>query len=255
VRIVATGPGGSGGSRDALAGKASRHPLLPRRARGVVCSIALVALLVSGTALADKKADAAQRDLEQLRARIQALAEEQRAGERERGDASKELRDADGEVAQATRALRATEAALAQQQAELDKALAQQATLEQGLAKQRAGLAALLRSRYLRGEQSQLQLLLEQEKIGELARALAYHRYFARDRARRMSALHTELAALAQVVGQVQARRTTLEQARAAQADAVAALEGRRRAQRDAVAAIDRNFRDRTARLAALGRD
>jgi len=217
--------------------------------------LALAALLCAGPACADKKADAAQRDLEQLRARIQALAEEQRAGERERGDASNQLRDADGEVAKATRALRTTEAALAQQQAELDAALAQQAALEQGLAKQRAELAALLRSRYLRGEQSQLQLLLEQEKIGELARALAYHRYFERDRARRMSALHTELAALAQVVEQVQVRRATLEQARTAQAAAVAALEGKRQAQRNAVAALDRRYRDRSARLAALARD
>ena len=215
----------------------------------------LAALLCATPAFADKKADAAARELAALRSRIQALAEEQRASERERGDAGRQLREADTEVARATRALRETEAALATEQAALDAALARQVGLEQGLAKQRAALAALLRSRFLRGEQSQLQLLLEQEKIGELARALAYHRYFERDRAQRMSALRTELEALAQVVVQVQAKRETLEQARTAQAAAVAALDTQRQARRQAVSALDKRFRDRSARLAALGRD
>jgi septal ring factor EnvC (AmiA/AmiB activator) len=232
----------------------SRLPPLLQKAKGIAWALALSALFVASPASADKKSDA-ERELAALRARIQALAEEQRASERERGDASKELREADGEVAKATRALRATEAALAAQQTELDAALAQQATLEQGLAKQRRALAALLRSRYLRGEQSQLQLLLEQEKIGELARALAYHRYFERDRAQRMAALRTELAALAVVVEQVQAKQATLEQARIAQAAAVAALDQQRQAQRKAVATLDQRYRDRKARLAALGRD
>ena len=198
----------------------------------------LAALLCATPAFADRKADTAARELAALRARIQALAEEQRASERERGDAGRQLREADTEVARATRALRETEAALATEQAALD-----------------AALAALLRSRFLRGEQSQLQLLLEQEKIGELARALAYHRYFERDRAQRMSALRTELEALAQVVAQVQAKRAALEQARTAQAAAVAALDTQRQARRQAVSALDKRFRDRSARLAALGRD
>jgi septal ring factor EnvC (AmiA/AmiB activator) len=223
--------------------------------RAIRWALALALLLGATPAFADKKADSAARELAALRARIQALAEEQRAGERERGDAGRELREADTEVAKATRALRDTEAALAAEQAALDAALSRQAALEQGLAKQRAELAALLRSRFLRGEQSQLQLLLEQEKIGELARALAYHRYFERDRAQRMTALRSELEALAQVVAQVQARRATLEQAHAAQAAAIAALDTQRQARRQAVAALDKRYRDRSARLAALGRD
>jgi septal ring factor EnvC (AmiA/AmiB activator) len=218
-------------------------------------AVLLAGLLAAGPALADKKTDAAQRDLAALRARIEALAAEQRASERERGDAGKSLREADAEVARATRALRETDAALATVQAEVDRLQAQQATLEQGLATQRAALAALLRSRYLRGEQSQLQLLLEQEKIGELARALAYHRYFERDRARRMTALRGELAALATVMEQVQARQAALEPARAAQAQAVAALDAKRRERHAAVATLDKRYRDRSARLAALGRD
>jgi septal ring factor EnvC (AmiA/AmiB activator) len=217
--------------------------------------LALAGALLATPALADRKSEAAQRELAQLRARIKALAEEQRASERERGDAGKSLREADQEVARATQALRDTDARLAAEQAELDRLDGERAALEQGLARQRAALAALLRSRYLRGEQPQLQLLLEQDRIGELGRALAYHRYFERDRAQRMAALRTELAALADLVAQVQARQQALSQARVAQAEAVAKLDAQRQARRKAVAAIDAKYRDRSARLAALGRD
>jgi len=217
--------------------------------------LAFAALLAAAPAFADRKADAARRDLDQLRARIARLAAEQRADEGKRGEAGAGLRAADTEVDRAARALRDTEAKLALEQAELAKLQAQAATLEAGLARQREALAALLRSRYLRGEQSQLQLLLEQERIGELARALAYHRYFERDRAQRMAALRGELAALAAVAEQVKARETALVQTRDAQAKAVADLDARRRAQRQAVAELDRRYRDRSKTLAALGRD
>jgi septal ring factor EnvC (AmiA/AmiB activator) len=223
--------------------------------RARVAALALAGLLAATPALADRKADAAQKELAALRARIEALTQEQRAGEQARGDANRELRDADAIVAKAARALRATEARLAAEQAELDRLVAQRATLESGLVTQRAQLARLLRSRHLRGEQPQLQLLLEQEKVGELARALAYQRYFERDRTRRMAALKAELAQLAQLVAEVEARKATLEAARTQQAQAVAELEGTREARRRAVAKLDKTFRDRNARLAALGRD
>jgi septal ring factor EnvC (AmiA/AmiB activator) len=217
--------------------------------------LALAFALSATPALADRKADAAQRELAQLRANIQKLAEEQRASERERGDAGRSLREADGEVARATRALRDTEAKLAAEEKALAELQVRREGIEAGLVQQRAALAALLRSRYLRGEQPQLQLLLEQDRIGELGRALAYHRYFERDRAQRMAALRTELAALADLVAQVQARQQALSQARVAQAEAVAKLDAQRQARRKAVAAIDAKYRDRSARLAALGRD
>jgi septal ring factor EnvC (AmiA/AmiB activator) len=213
-------------------------------------------LACAGTAAAQSgKSEAAQRELKELRARIADLTAEQRASERARGDAGRELREADAAVDAAARALRGAEAALSAAQAELEQLVARQATLEASLQKQRKALAALLRSRYVLGQRPRLQLLLEQERLGDLARALAYQRYFERDRARRMTALAGELQALAALVPQVQARREALALARDQQQQAVDALAAQRRERSQAVAKLDAKYKDRKVRLAALGRD
>ena len=100
-------------------------------------ALALAGLLAAAPAFADKKSDAAKRDLDALRARIARLAAEQRADEGKRGEAGAQLRAADTEVDRAARALRATESRLAAEQAELVKLQAQAATLEAGLAARR----------------------------------------------------------------------------------------------------------------------
>jgi septal ring factor EnvC (AmiA/AmiB activator) len=213
-----------------------------------------LAVLGVGAASADKATQAAK-DLAALRNRIAALTAEQRTEEAARGDAGRELREADTKVGQAVRALRDTDRALAAEQAELARLQQREGELEASLAGQRAALAALLRSRYVLGERPPLQLLLEQEKFGELARALAYQRYFERDRARRMTALAQALQALAPLRDQVRARQAALAQARTAQQAALDALRAQRQDRGRAVAALDARYHDRAARLAALGRD
>ena len=203
---------------------------------------------------ARKEAQAQQR-LESLRAQIKKIAAEQRSVDAERGEATRELRAADATVSEAVRALRRTEAGIATQELELQQLEARQAELEVGLADQREALAALVRSAYALGRHEQLKLLLAQDRMSDLARVLAYHRYFQADRQQRITGLMAELRELAAVAQQITDQRQILEAARAQQQTELAALEAQRGERAGVLAALEARFKDRAARLATLGRD
>lgn len=202
-----------------------------------------------------RKEAAAEQRLSTLRKQIKAITAEQREQEGERAAASRELRAADAKVNESVRALRRTEAAIATSEIELQRLQAQQATLEAGLSQQREALATLVRSAYALGRHEQLKLLLAQDRMADLARVLAYHRYFQADRQQRITGLIAELRDLAAVARQIEDQRQVLEAARTQQQADLAALETQRGERATVLATLEAGFKDRAARLAALGRD
>jgi septal ring factor EnvC (AmiA/AmiB activator) len=223
-------------------------------------TVALALWLVAAPAAAQdadraKKEAAAEQRLSALRQQIKAITAEQREGEGERAAASRELRTADAKVNESVRALRRTEAAIATSEIELQRLQAQQATLEAGLSQQREALATLVRSAYALGRHEQLKLLLAQDRMADLARVLAYHRYFQDDRQQRITGLIGELRELAAVATQIDDQRQVLEAARSRQQADLAELEKQRGERAAVLATLEAGFKDRAARLAALGRD
>ncbi|MCM2355655.1 MAG: peptidoglycan DD-metalloendopeptidase family protein [Arenimonas sp.] len=202
-----------------------------------------------------KKEAAAEQRLSTLRKQIKAITAEQRELEGERAAASRELRAADAKVNESVRALRRTEAAIATSEIELQRLQEKQATLEAGLSQQREALATLVRSAYALGRHEQLKLLLAQDRMADLARVLAYHRYFQADRQQRITGLIAELRELAAVAQQIEDQRQVLESARTRQQADLAALETQRGERATVLATLEAGFKDRAARLAALGRD
>lgn len=198
---------------------------------------------------------AAQRTLERTRTRIEALASEQKRIEAERDSAAKALREADGQVAGTERSLRAAEADIALKERALEQLQERRVALEASLSRQRAELAALVRSAYALGKHQDLKLLLEQDRIGDLARVLAYHRYFERSRRERATRLDAQLAELAEVQGRIEGQRQALVEARDARKRELEQLAAQRRERGELVASLDARYKDRSARLKSLGRD
>lgn len=226
----------------------------------MIRALALAAALAAASPAAaqgDRAAEEARAEqrLETLRRQIRDITQQQRASEGERSDASRALREADRAVADAVRALRRTEAGIATAEIELQQLERQQGQLEAGLSKQREALAALVRSAYALGRHEQLKLLLAQDRMSDLARVLAYHRYFQADRQQRIAGLLSELQALAALARQVEDQRQVLEAARQQQQADLAALEAQRAERARVMETLEAGFRDRRARLAALGRD
>lgn len=221
--------------------------------------LALALLLAAPVALAQDGRAAeerqAQQRLETLRGQIKAITAEQRAAEGERGEATRALREADARVSEAVRALRRTEAGIAHREQELRALEKEKALLEAGLSEQREALAALVRSAYALGRHEQLKLLLAQDRMADLARVLAYHRYFQADRQQRITGLVAELRELADVAQRIEQQRQELEAARQQQQAELAGLESERAERAAVLAKLEAGFKDRAARLAALGRD
>lgn len=193
--------------------------------------------------------------LHDLRQQLDALAAQQREIEGERSEASKALRAADDNVGQATRALHDNEAAIATQQARLTLLEKQQTALREKLSGQRAALAALLRSAYTLGNNEQLKLLLAQDRIVDLSRAIAYHRYFEQDRMHRINALTEQLHTLADVSKQIDAQRATLAASHQEQLARLAAVQSQRGQRSELVADLETRYHDSTERMHAMGRD
>lgn len=226
-----------------------------RIALAVVLLFGSAQVFAQTTAQRAQKEAAAQKQLADTRARIKKLADEQRKIENERSAAAKALREADGKVSSSQRALHETDARIAEQELALEKLQQQKLALENSLSRQRAELAALVRSAYALGRNEQLKLLLEQDRMSDLARVLAYHRYFQRDRQQRIVGLNAELQALAELGDKIQAQQQVLLAEREKQQADVAALDAQRRERGKLVSSLDSSYRDRNARLKALGRD
>jgi septal ring factor EnvC (AmiA/AmiB activator) len=233
----------------------------PARALLAGVLVAALAPAPAGWAQANKRAQAqrssaaAQKQLASTRAQIKALSDEQKRLEAERSAASAELRRIDEGVAAAQRTLHGTQAAIAAQAQALAALQERRSALEADLARQRAAVAALVRSAYALGRHGELQALLEQDRIADLARVLAYHRYFQRARAQRIDRVNAELAELARVAEEIARRKEALETAQARQRGEAARLAGQKDARARSVAALDARYRDRGARLGALGRN
>jgi murein hydrolase activator len=225
---------------------------------------ALALLLLLASALAQRpplapeqqarEKEAAEK-LDAVRAEIRALTQARRALEGERDEVSRTLREADQAVDREARALRQIDAGMQEQEQELATLEVQKAALEKRLSTQREALAQLLRAAYALGRHEQLKLLLAQDRIDGLARVLAYHRYFQRDRVGRIEGLLDELQALARIGEAVRSARTALALSKTEQTARVAELEAQRDARRSTLATIESRFKDAQARLTALGRD
>ncbi len=197
----------------------------------------------------------AQKQLGTVRAQIKSLSDEQKRIDDARDAAASKLREVDGKVAVSQRSLRDTDARIAAQEAQLADLEKKQEILEETLGKQREELAQLVRSAYTIGQHGQLQMLLEQGRMSDLARVLAYHKYFQQDRQQRITGLTAELQSLATVAEQVRQQQQALVAARAQQQSQLAALGTQKRERAGMVSTLEAKYRDRDQRLTALGRD
>ena len=223
------------------------------RLRWPVVAATLLLLLAMPVAAQDSRD--AERKLQAIKSELKAVAAERRKLEGQRGDASRQLRDADEKVGDSSRSLRETEGQLVSDRAALEQLQQRRAAMQASLVSRRDELARLLRAAYVQGEAAPLKALLAQDRVADASRLLTYHRYVQRDRARRITELTTQLRAIEALETQIAARQVLLDRARAQQRTQLSQLERDRQARASLVARIDARYRDRSTREKALGRD
>ncbi len=216
----------------------------------------LLAVAVLGASpLAAQSSREAERKLQKLRSELKGVAQERRNLEGQRGQASRQLREADEKVARTGRVLAQTETALQRETRAMSELQAKRDALQAGLEQQRAELASLLRAAYRIGNNAPLKLLLSQDRVADANRSLAYHRYLQRERAQRIQSLTADLTELQRVETEIVDRRKALEGTRQQQKQQVATLADDRRERAATVATLDERYKDRSEREKALGQD
>lgn len=222
-------------------------------------ALLLVLLAAAGAARSQDATPADSREAEQrlqkVRSELKAVATERRKLEGARGDASRQLRQADEQVGSVQRSLRGIESSLQRDTATLAQLQAERATLAGDLNAKKAELARLLRAAQVAGGDAPLKAMLAQDRIADAERALAYQGYLQRVRVQRIRELGAELRridALEREIGERQAALATDRKQRAAQ---LAQLEAARRQRAGVLAGIDRQYQDKAGREKALGRD
>ncbi|HKU78263.1 MAG TPA: peptidoglycan DD-metalloendopeptidase family protein [Rhodanobacteraceae bacterium] len=208
----------------------------------------------AGDAHAEREA-AAKARLAEVRAEIARIAETQKATASQRDAITAKLAEQAGQLNQIANALRDTEAAIAARSASLADLEQQRTQLEDKLSGQRAALADLLRAAYTLDRSSDLSLLLGDDDIARIDRALAYSRYFQHDRVARIRTLLGQVAQLDQVKASIQSETDALKQQRDQRNAQSMQLEQARVAQRKLLAEADAQLARQTNRIAALQRD
>jgi len=190
-----------------------------------------------------------------VRAEIAKIADAQHATATKRDAINAKLAAQATQLNQAANAVRESDTAIAAKAASLADLEQQRAALEQKLSGQRAALADLLRAVYTLNRGTDLAMLLGDDDIAKIDRALASSRYFQHDRVARIRALLGEVAQLDNLKASIQAETTALKQQRDQPAAQATELEQARDAQQKLLAQADAQLAQQKDKLAALQHD
>jgi septal ring factor EnvC (AmiA/AmiB activator) len=219
-------------------------------------AIAALAPIPPAFAAQDAKAKTEQEDtrqkLEGVRKQIDGLAKDQRDTANARDSANAALAKQAEQVSAAARAVRDTDGELEARRHDLDQLNQQRNEMQAGLEKQKGALGDLLRATYTLGRGSDLQLLLGDEDVNRISRALAYSRYFQENRVERIHGLLADLSRLQEVETAITAEQERLAATRTEREKRAAELEKQRSEQQKLVAEADAKYKDQAQRIAAL---
>lgn len=195
---------------------------------------------------------AAEQQLNEVHSKVQALTKQQALTATQRDSANAELARQANAVSSAARSLRETEEALAAKQHDLTQLQQQRETLKKTLDGQRTAIAELLRATYALGRGSDLRVLLGDDDVTRISRALVYSKYFQQDRVQRVQQLMGDLAKLQDLEASIASEQQALEATRTQREEQAKALQQQRAAQQKLASEVDAQYQDQAQRLSAL---
>ena len=193
--------------------------------------------------------------LTEVRAEIARIADAQHATATKRDAINAKLAAQATQLNQAANAVRESDTSIAAKTAALADLEQQRTALEQKLSGQRTALADLLRAVYTLNRGTDLAMLLGDDDIAKIDRALVSSRYFQHDRVARIRALLGEVAQLDEVKTSIETEATALKQQRDQRAAQATGLEQARDAQQKLLAQANAQLAQQKDKLASLQHD
>ncbi len=195
----------------------------------------------------------AERELAELRERMEAVQERLRADRGERGELEARLETLDRSIAGLAADIRGIEQSRGQVRTELARLEDRKQELRRQMAAQRERVAELAYSTYVMGRQSQLKLFLNQQNPAVINRMLGYHDYIVAARARTVERINEWAAEIEALAGEQEARREELAEIEAELRSEQQALQARRGERKIALAALNERIAASRDELARLG--
>lgn len=214
----------------------------------------LICVLLYGTApVADDRVQK-ERELEQVRLRIQKLRGVIDGDIAQRDSVTARLRDIErllGSVRHNLKNLRTErESTEARRQALIEQKKQRRIELE----KEQRGLAGQLRTAYVNGREERIKLLLNQRDPAVIGRQSVYYSYFTESRVKRIARVEQTLDELSRIEAEVATESTRLAQLEQRRSEELSSLESASRKRREIVASLESRIAASGSRLSDLQR-
>ena len=212
-------------------------------------------LLLASPAAEPAGAGAKEKELRELRGRIEALQKQLSGAEGTKSEAADALRESERAISEANRSLRELGAQSREINRELAALGAESRRKEESLKAHQVLLARLLYQSYLGGQTEPLKLLLNREDPNEIARRLHYFGYISRARAGLIANLRAGLARLRELSGEAQRKAEELGAVTTETHAQRRRLEHEKRARNQVLARISRDIQRQRREIGTLKRD
>ena len=222
------------------------------RRGGVALALGLV---LSAFGEANGQATDPEKELREVREKIEAMQRSMRRDTDKRDALSGQLRDAEENVRSARGRLSDLRKRLDESDARLEALAADRARNEAALREQRDVLAAELRTAYVGGRQEQFKLLLSQEDPATLGRMLVYYSYFGRARAGKIAEIEGIVTKLDEDAAAESAERERLAALEAESRQELTAVDAARGERNRALKAMNAQIRTSSDSIAKLKRE
>jgi septal ring factor EnvC (AmiA/AmiB activator) len=199
--------------------------------------------------------DTKEAELRQVRTRIESIRKQIHADAERRDALTGQLKSADLQIQSARERLAEVRARRIDSEQKLAGLKTEQTQTQREVADQREALASELKVAYMNGRQEQLKLLLNQQDPAAAGRMMAYHGYFGRARAERITSITEHLAHLELLGERIAAETARLRSLEEENARDVKALAGARERRAQTLAEVQAKLRTRNDQLARLQSD
>lgn len=232
------------------------------RPAGMLAWLVVLGLVITvgmAPAAADDADDArvaqSQAELERVRARLRALANEVESDRNRRDDLYQQLRASETRISELVGTLSKLERDIADQQAEIGQTRTDRNQALTDMAAHREVLREQIRAAYQMGRAERTKLLLNQEDPAALGRVLTYYDHMARARSQRIQDFARAARALASLESELQSKVAQLESLYARRKRSLDAVEATRAKREQAVTRLEERIRDSQLAMRELQAD
>lgn len=199
--------------------------------------------------------DSRQDELDDLRARIQALQRDVERASEDRSEAADALKQSERRISDMNRGLRELE----QRQRELSRNLRQLSLdardTQAEIADQQVRLAELLRQRYIQGGNDTLKLMLNGQNPAETARTLEYYGYIARVRDQLIRDYQASLGRMRDLEATTRQKQSSLEQVKQDRVTQRKSLEAEKATRQEVLYRLSKQIRQQRNQINTLTQD